>query len=159
MQTETVHGTYWCPGATITITWDGTTVDTAVVNMNGNFNATFKIPKNATPGPHTVTAMGSAFQCTAPGSVSNTVTVSAGSTSATDLVLPGASDPLQTVPAASHGYTFRFADLGIALCFVGFVLMLTHKKIWVSHPRRTPVLVRMMHNLRRPPASSRGRSR
>jgi len=139
-QTETVHGSFWCPGATITIKFDDTIVDIATANMKGAFNGSFKIPMGTSPGTHTITVTGSAFQCTAQGSVSITVNVSDSGTSATSLVLTGANT--NTGPPAA-GYTFRYADLGIVLCFLAFFLMLTHKKIWRSHPRRSPFHVRL----------------
>jgi hypothetical protein len=132
-QTEHVRGSFWCPGATITVKFDGSTVATATADKNGNFDTSFKIPAGASPGSHTITVTGSAYQCTAPGSVSITVTVVAsGSTSATSLTLTGPGWDEGPVPAKS-GYTIRVADIGIMLCAVAFLLMLSYRTVGSRH--------------------------
>ncbi|MCL2315812.1 MAG: Ig-like domain-containing protein, partial [Actinomycetia bacterium] len=58
-ESQTVVGTGWTPGETVTITLDGTSVGTAKVAADGTFSLTFTMPAS-TVKAHTLIASGSA---------------------------------------------------------------------------------------------------
>jgi len=125
-QPLTVSGEGAQPGATVTFTFASqpVVVATTTADGNGRFSATFRIPADATPGEHTVTA-------TSNGEVLGVVTVR---------VLPASQEQLQRereAPAQAQDQDLlAFTGfngllklcLGLGMILVGVVLLLAIRR-------------------------------
>ena len=90
-----VSGSNWCPGSTVEIFLDGTSVGTAVVDSKGNFSTDITIPAGTPPGPHIITVKGLGFgtgtTCGPPQVQSRTITVGGGGQAGGNLPFTGSN--------------------------------------------------------------------